>query len=74
MVKQISNPNYNKGGTGGSLKTLGDDIAGLAIYSVAAMTSTIDLVGNVINLPNDMGTAFSSPNAPNPNNITIPNL
>lgn len=64
---------YNSGGTGGSPITYIQDIFGVIVYSINALTNTALLVEDVAELPYDMSVAFESPSAPNPNNIVIDN-
>lgn len=62
-------PNYDKGGTG--ILDLPENIFGTINYTIGSMISGIDAITTVINLPSDMGTAFSAKNAPNPDNVHV---
>jgi len=62
---------YDAGGTGGSIGTLAENIVGTIIYTINSVINSVGVVTDLIELPSDMGTAFSAKNAPNPNNIDI---
>ena len=69
---QFPDPNYNDGGTG--ITDLPEDIIGVVNYTIGSIVSGVDVMTGLINLPGDMGTAFSETNAPNPDNVQIPKL
>jgi len=62
---------WNKGGPGGSLVTLGEDIIGTIVYTINSVINATGVVADLIELPSDMGTAFTETNAPNPDNVKI---
>ena len=62
---------WNSGGPGGSLGTLADDIIGTIIYTINSVVNAVGVVEDIIELPADMGTAFTETNAPNPDNVNI---
>ena len=62
---------YDAGGPGGNLGDLAEDIVGTIVYTINSITNSIGVVTDLIELPADMGTAFSAKNAPNPNDVNI---
>ena len=62
---------YDAGGPGGGIGDLAEDIVGTIIYTINSLTNSIGVVTDLIELPADMGTAFSAKNAPNPNDVKI---
>jgi len=75
MADGIGQPLYwDKGGTGGSIGTFVEDIIGIVAYAIDSDISGIQTIEDVVNLPSDMGKAFNSPNAPNPNSVNVPNI
>ena len=62
---------WSRGGPGGSLVTLGEDIIGTIVYTINSLVNATGVVKDIIELPADMGTAFTETNAPNPNNVDV---
>lgn len=62
---------YDAGGPGGSIKTLAENIIGTIVYTINSLTNSVGVVKDLIELPADMGTAFSAKNAPNPNDVDV---
>jgi hypothetical protein len=60
---------WDYGGTG--ITDLPADIIGVIIYTINTIINAIDVVTDITELPGDMGTAFSEPNAPNPNDVDV---
>jgi len=65
------NIQWNRGGTSGNVGVFVDDIIGLVIHSINTFTDSIAVMNTVIDLPGDMGTAFSEKGAPQPNEVRI---
>ena len=61
--------NWDKGGTSGRVGVFVDDIIGLVVHTINTMTDSIDVMQSMINLPNDMGTAFTEKAAPTPDQV-----
>jgi len=59
--------NYDKGGIG--IKDVPENIIGLINYTIGSITSSVNVLNNIMNLPNDMGTAFSETNPPTPDTV-----
>ena len=60
---------WNYGGT--EIQDLPSDIIGVIVHTINTVIGSVDVVTNIVELPSNMGTAFSEPNAPNPDNIRI---
>lgn len=58
--------------TGGDIKHLISDIVGIVYASIDSIISGIGTMETIIELPSDMGKAFTAKNAPNPGSIHIP--
>lgn len=54
---------YDYGGTDGNIQTFAEDIAGTIIWTINSVLSTINVVTDVIYLPDNMDTAWG-PNVP----------
>ncbi len=60
---------WDEGGTG--IKDLPADIIGVIIHTINTVVNTIVVVDQISGLQSNMGTAFSSPTEPNPDDIDI---
>lgn len=60
---------WDYGGT--QIQDLPSDIIGVIVHTINTVVGSVDVVTNIVDLPSNMGTAFSEPNAPNPDNISI---
>jgi hypothetical protein len=57
----------SKGGTGAFI----DDIIGIVSYSIDSIYSGINAVEFIMQLPGDIGTAFTAKNPPTPSSVHI---
>ena len=70
--KLLSQPSYVKGtGSSGNLGTLVTNIGCTVFAGVESIVQAGKVVLELIEFPSNMGTAFSSSSAPNPDNISI---
>jgi hypothetical protein len=60
---------WDYGGT--SITDLPADIIGVIVHTINTIVNAVAVVDNVIALPANMGTAFSSPTEPNPDDVNI---
>lgn len=60
---------WDYGGTG--VTDLPSDIIGVIIHTINTMINTKAVVDQLVGLPANMGTAFSSPTEPSPNDVDI---
>lgn len=60
---------WDYGGT--SITDLPSDIIGVIVHTINTIINTVAVVDNVIALPANMGTAFSSPTEPSPDDVDI---
>ena len=60
---------WDEGGTG--IIDIPADIIGVIVHTINTIINTVAVVDNVIDLPANMGTAFSSPTEPNPDDVDI---
>ena len=70
--KILSQPRYVNGtGSSGNLGTLVNNIGCSVAAGVESIIQAGKVVVELIKFPGDMGTAFTSSSAPNPNNVSI---
>jgi hypothetical protein len=60
---------WEYGGT--RITDLPADIIGVIVHTINTIVNAVLVVDNVSELPANMGTAFSSPTEPNPNDIDV---
>jgi hypothetical protein len=60
---------WDYGGT--NIEDLPADIIGVIVHTINTIVNAVSVVDNIVGLPANMGTAFSSPNEPNPNDVDI---
>ena len=60
-----------QGGTSGDLGTFTQDIVGVIEATFDTIKYSVDTVIDVIQLPSDMGRAWSNPGAPKPSDIHL---
>ena len=60
---------WNEGGTG--ITDLPADIIGVIVHTINTIINAIAVVDNIVGLPANMGTAFSSPTEPNPDDVDV---
>lgn len=60
---------WDYGGTG--ITDLPDDIIGVIVHTINTIINAADAVLDIIELPGDVGTAFSSPTEPNPDDVDV---
>lgn len=60
---------WDYGGTG--ITDLPADIIGVIVHTINTIINAVAVVDNIVGLPANMGTAFSSPTEPNPDNVDI---
>jgi hypothetical protein len=60
---------WDYGGT--AIEDLPADIIGVIVHTINTIVNAVLVVDNLVGLPANMGTAFSSPNEPNPNDVDI---
>jgi len=63
---------WDYGGTG--IEDLPADIIGVIVHTINTIVNAVAVVDNIVSLPANMGTAFSSPNEPNPDDVDISGL
>ena len=60
---------WDSGGTG--ITDLPNDIIGVIVHTINTIVNAVAVVDQLVALPANMGTAFSSPNEPNPNDVDV---
>ena len=60
---------WEYGGT--QITDLPADIIGVIVHTINTIVNAVAVVDNVIELPANMGTAFSSPTEPSPDDVDI---
>ena len=60
---------WDSGGTG--ITDLPADIIGVIVHTINTIVNAVAVVDQIVALPANMGTAFSSPNEPNPNDVDV---
>jgi hypothetical protein len=63
---------WDYGGTG--ITDLPADIIGVIVHTINTILNSISVMEQVIGLPANMGTAFSSPNEPNPDQVDVSSM
>ena len=66
--KSVKRTKRQKGGMGTSFSDLIPDVYGVVKNMVDAMIDSVELMGDVIMIPSDLGTAFYDKSAPGVNN------
>ena len=60
---------WDYGGTG--ITDLPADIIGVIVHTINTIVNAVDVVDQIVGLPADMGTAFSSPTEPSPDDVDV---
>jgi len=60
---------WDYGGT--AIEDLPADIIGVIVHTINTIVNAIAVVDQLVGLPANMGTAFSSENEPNPNDVDV---
>lgn len=60
---------WDYGGTG--ITDLPSDIIGVIVHTINTIINAVAVVDNIVGLPANMGTAFSSPTEPNPDDVDV---
>ncbi len=60
---------WDHGGT--SIGDLPSDIIGVIIHTINTIINAVGVVDNIVGLPANMGTAFSSPTEPSPDDVDV---
>jgi hypothetical protein len=60
---------WDYGGTG--ITDLPADIIGVIVSTINTIINAVAVVDNIVGLPANMGTAFSSPTEPNPDDVDV---
>ena len=60
---------WDYGGT--SITDLPADIIGVIIHTINTIINAVGVVDDIVGLPADMGTAFSSPTEPSPDDVDV---
>ena len=60
---------WDYGGTG--ITDLPADIIGVIIHTINTIINAVNVVDQVVGLPANMGTAFSSPTEPSPDDVDV---
>ena len=60
---------WDYGGTG--ITDLPADIIGVIVHTINTIINAVAVVDNIVGLPANMGTAFSSPTEPNPDQVDV---
>ena len=60
---------WDYGGT--SITDLPADIIGVIVHTINTIVNAVDVVDQIVGLPADMGTAFSSPTEPSPDDVDV---
>lgn len=60
---------WDHGGTG--ITDLPADIIGVIVHTINTIVNAVAVVDQIVGLPANMGTAFSSPNEPNPDDVDV---
>ena len=60
---------WDYGGTG--ITDLPADIIGVIVHTINTIINAVAVVDQITGLPANMGTAFSSPNEPNPDQVDV---
>jgi hypothetical protein len=63
---------WDYGGTG--ITDLPADIIGVIVHTINTIVNAVAVVDQIVGLPANMGTAFSSPNEPNPDDVDVTGL
>ena len=63
---------WDSGGTG--ITDLPADIIGVIVHTINTILNSISVMEQVIGLPANMGTAFSSPSEPNPDDVDVSSM
>ncbi len=63
---------WDSGGTG--ITDLPADIIGVIVHTINTILNSINVMEQVIGLPANMGTAFSSPTEPSPDDVDIKSM
>lgn len=63
---------WNDGGTG--IEDLPADIIGVIVHTINTILNSISVMEQVIGLPASMGTAFSSPTEPTPDDVDVSSM
>jgi hypothetical protein len=63
---------WDYGGT--NIEDLPADIIGVIVHTINTIVNAVAVVDNIVGLPANMGTAFSSPNEPNPDDVDVSGL
>ena len=60
---------WDYGGTG--ITDLPADIIGVIVHTINTIVNAVAVVDNIVSLPANMGTAFSSPTEPSPDDVDV---
>ena len=60
---------WDSGGTG--ITDLPADIIGVIVHTINTIVNAVAVVDQLVGLPANMGTAFSSPNEPSPDDVDV---
>ena len=60
---------WDYGGTG--ITDLPADIIGVIVHTINTIVNAVAVVDQIVGLPANMGTAFSSPTEPNPDDVDV---
>lgn len=63
---------WDYGGTG--ITDLPADIIGVIVHTINTIINAIAVVDQIVGLPANMGTAFSSPTEPNPDDVDVSSM
>ena len=63
---------WDSGGTG--ITDLPADIIGVIVHTINTILNSISVMEQVIGLPANMGTAFSSPTEPSPDDVDVSSM
>jgi hypothetical protein len=60
---------WDYGGT--AIEDLPADIIGVIVHTINTIINAVAVVDQIVGLPANMGTAFSSPTEPNPDDVNV---
>jgi hypothetical protein len=63
---------WDYGGTG--ITDLPSDIIGVIVHTINTIVNAVAVVDQLVALPANMGTAFSSPTEPNPDDVDVSSM
>jgi len=63
---------WDHGGTG--IADLPADIIGVIVHTINTIINAVAVVDQLVGLPANMGTAFSSPTEPNPDDVDVSSM